>query len=174
MVMTPNLLEMNRAGEKAFKFTSQSMNSGFEIIIGFFNDKARYVVFKKASGKPWEDADMRSGMLLIGRLPRWTPGRDIDGKPAADFVDYLEREGDTEKGAIVAEASGWQSPIRRYSFFYVPTLRGEVPIIPDKSSLDLKLTPTITASVNIIRPGRRSAGAPRGKAKPAPKPKRSK
>jgi len=130
-VLTPNLLGMNVQGEKAFKITSESMNEGYEVIFGFFNDKARYALFRKVSPKPWEEADMRVGMLQIGRLKNWSI--------TSDFADYTEKEGEN----VIAEATGW-SPARKYSFFYVPTLRGEVPILPDKSSLDLKLSPLMT------------------------------
>ena len=75
---------------------------------------------------------MRMGMLQIGRLSNWSI--------TSDFADYTEKEGEN----VIAEATGWQSPARKYSFFYVPTLRGEVPILPDKSSLDLKLSPLMT------------------------------
>jgi hypothetical protein len=131
-VLTPNLLGMNVQGEKAFKITSESMNEGYEVIFGFFNDKARYALFRKVSPKTWEEADMRVGMLQIGRLSNWSI--------TSDFADYTEKEGKN----VIAEATGWQSPARKYSFFYVPTLRGEVPILPDKSSLDLKLSPLMT------------------------------
>ena len=39
---------------------------------------------------------------------------------------------------IVAEASGWQSPRRRYAFVYVPSIPGEVGILPDKTAIDHK------------------------------------
>ena len=54
-VVTPNLLGMNVQGEKASKITSESMNEGYEVIFGFFNDKARYALFRKVSPKPWEE-----------------------------------------------------------------------------------------------------------------------
>jgi hypothetical protein len=76
--------------------------------------------------------------LQIGRLKNWS-------RIASNFVDYAEREGED----IVAEATGWQSPARKYSFFYVPSLRGEVPILPDKSSLDLKISPIISRSFKL-------------------------
>jgi hypothetical protein len=151
MVLTPNLLGMNFRGEKAFKIPSQSMNEGYEVIFGFFNDKARYVLFRKVSPKPWDKGDMRVGMLQIGRLKHWSP-------ITSDFVDYAEKEGEE----IVAEATGWQSPARKYSFFYVPSLRGEVPILPDKSSLDLKMSPIMSrglklrAARNVKKPKARS------------------
>jgi hypothetical protein len=129
-VLAPNLLGMNLRGEKAFKIPSPSMNEGYEMIFGFFNDKARYVLFRKVSPKPWEEADMRVGMLQIGRLRNWS-------SITSDFVDYTEKE----RGRIVAEATGWQSPARKYCFFYVPSVKGEVPILPDRSTLDLKMSP---------------------------------
>ena len=135
-VLTPNLLGMNLRGEKAFKIPSQSMNEGYEVIFGFFNDKARYLLFRKVSPKAWEEADMRVGMLQIGRFKNWS-------QITSDFVDYAEKEGEN----ILAEATGWQSPTRKYCFFYVPSLRGEVPILPDKSSLDLKMSPIMSRGV---------------------------
>ena len=84
-VLTPNLLGMNVQGEKAFKITSESMNEGYEVIFGFFN-KARYALFRRVSPKPWEEADMRVGMLQIGRLSNWSI--------TSDFADYTEKEGE--------------------------------------------------------------------------------
>ena len=76
-MLKPNLLGMNVQGEKAFKITSESMNEGYEVIFGFFNDKARYALFRKVSPKPWEEADMRVGMLQIGRLKNWSITSDF-------------------------------------------------------------------------------------------------
>ena len=124
--MAANLLNMVGQGEKAFGFLTGDMDSGFDVTVGFFNDIARYVAFKKRSGWKWEESDLRSVLMQIGPFSNWT------SKPGSDFFDYAEKSG----GKIVAEATGWQSPKRHYAFAFVPTLDGEIGILPDKSALD--------------------------------------
>lgn len=126
--MATNLLNMVGQGEKAFGFLTGDMDSGFDITVGFFNDTARYVAFKKRSGRKWEESDLRSVLMQIGPFSNWS------SKPGSDFFDYAEKSG----GKIVAEATGWQSPKRRYAFVFVPTLAGEIGLLPDKSALDQK------------------------------------
>ena len=71
-VMTPNLLGMNLQGEKAFLITSSSMNEGYDITIGFFNNKARYLVFKKKSSTRWNEADVRVTLMQVGPFSNWS------------------------------------------------------------------------------------------------------
>ena len=126
--MAINLLNMVGQGEKAFDFVTGDMDSGFDVIVGFFNDKARYVAFKKRAGRKWDESDLRSVLMQIGSFSNWT------SKPGSDFFDYSEKSG----GKIVAEATGWQSAKRRYAFVFVPTLAGEIGLVPEKSALDQK------------------------------------
>ena len=126
--MAANLLNMVGQGEKAFGFLTGDMDSGFDVTVGFFNDIARYVAFKKRSGRKWEESDLRSVLMQIGPFSNWS------SKPGSDFFDYVEKSG----AKIVAEATGWQSPKRHYAFVFVPILNGEVGILPDKSALDQK------------------------------------
>jgi hypothetical protein len=126
--MAVNLLNMVRQGEKAFGFLTADMDSGFDLTVGFFNNKARYVAFKKRSGRKWEESDLRSVLMQIGPFSSWT------SKPGSDFFDYAEKS----DGKIVAEATGWQSPKRKYAFVFVPTLAGEIGLVPDRSALHQK------------------------------------
>ena len=128
-VMTPNLLGMNLQGEKAFLITSPSMNEGYDLTIGFFNNKARYLVFKKKSSTSWNEADVRATLMQVGPFSNWS------SKPASDFFDYLEKDDDK----IVAEATAWQTPKKKYCFIYIPVVEGEVAIAPDKGALDVKI-----------------------------------
>jgi hypothetical protein len=123
-----NMLSMVGQGEKASGFLLGAMDAGFDVTVGFFNDKARYVVFKKRSGKKWDESDLRSVLMQIGSFSNWS------SRPGSDFFDYTEKSGDK----IVAEATGWQSPKRRYAFIFVPVVVGEVGIAPDRSSIDPK------------------------------------
>ncbi len=115
-MMATNLLNMVGQGEKAFAFLTGDMDSGFDITVGFFKDIARYVAFKKRSGRKWEESDLSSVLMQIGPFSNWS------SKPGSDFFDYVEKSG----GKIVAEATGWQSPKRHYAFAFVPTLDGEI------------------------------------------------
>lgn len=124
--MATNLLSMVGQGEKAFGFLLGAMDAGFDVTVGFFNDKARYVAFKKRSGKKWEESDLRSVLMQIGSFSNWS------SKPGSEFFDYVEKSGDK----VIAEATGWNTPRRRYAFVFVPTVEGDIGIAPDRSSID--------------------------------------
>jgi hypothetical protein len=127
-VMAPNLLGMVGQGERAFGFLTGDMSQGFDITIGFFNGKGRYIAFKKRTGTAWSPADLRVSLTQIGRYSNWSV------EPNSDFFDYVEKNGDV----IVAEATGWQTPRRRYAFAYVPNVPGEISLLPDKTAIDQK------------------------------------
>ncbi|MEY2440341.1 MAG: hypothetical protein QOI34_1726 [Verrucomicrobiota bacterium] len=126
--MSPNLLGMVGQGEEAFGFLTGDMGQGFEITVGFFNAKARYIAFKKRTGTPWGEGDLRAALMQIGKYSNWSV------KAGSDFFDYVEKAAKK----IVAEATGWQSPRRRYLFAYVPEVAGEIGILPDKTAIDQK------------------------------------
>lgn len=126
--IAPNLLSMVGQGEKAYGFLTGAADAGFEVTVGFFNEKARYVAFKKRSGRKWEESDLRSALAQIGSLSNWPI------KAGSDFFDYAEKVGDK----VVAEATGWHTPRRKYAFIFIPTLEGEIGLAPDRSSIDPK------------------------------------
>ena len=126
--MAPNLLGMVAQGEEAFGFLTGDMSEGFEITIGLFLGKARYVAFRKRTGAPWGEGDLRSSLMQIGKFSNWSV------KTNSDFFDYEEKK----NRAVVAEASGWQSSRRRYAFVYVADVPGEVGLLPDKTAIDQK------------------------------------
>jgi hypothetical protein len=123
-----NLLGMVGRGEKAVGFLTGDMSEGFDITVGFFNEKARYIAFKKRTGTEWGEGDLRVSLMQIGRYADWV------FKSGSDFFDYVEKKGDQ----VVAEASGWQTPKRRYAFAYVAYVPGEIGLLPDKTALDQK------------------------------------
>lgn len=126
--MAVNLLGMVAQGEKAFGFLTGDMSQGFDITVGFFNAKARYIAFKKRTGTPWGEGDLRAALMQIGRYSDWSV------KPGSDFFDYVEKQGQE----MVAEATGWQTPKRRYAFAYVANVAGEIGLLPDKTAVDQK------------------------------------
>jgi hypothetical protein len=126
--MAPNLLGMVAEGEKAYGFLTGDMSEGFEITIGLFNGKVRYAAFKKRSGTTWGEGDLRAVLMQIGKYSNWSV------KPGADFFDYVEKNGKD----IVAEATGWQTPRRRYALVYVADVPGEIGLLPDKTAIDQK------------------------------------
>jgi hypothetical protein len=128
--MAPNLLGMVAEGEKAFGFLTGDMSQGFEITVGFFNARARYIAFQKRTGTPWTEGDLRAALMQIGKYSNWTI------KPGSDFFDYVEKAGKE----VVAEAAGWQAPRRRYAFAYIPDVPGDVGVIPDKTAIDQKFS----------------------------------
>jgi hypothetical protein len=66
--------------------------------------------------------------MQIGKYSNWSV------KPASEFFDY----GEKRKKGVVGEATGWQTPRRRYAFAYVPDVGGEIGIMPDKTAIDQK------------------------------------
>ncbi|PYM02427.1 MAG: hypothetical protein DMF19_03075 [Verrucomicrobia bacterium] len=126
--MAPNLLGMVGQGEEAFGFLTGDMSEGFEITVGFFNGKARYVAFKKRTGTPWGEGDLRAALMQIGKYSNWSV------KFGSEFFDYAEKR----KKGVISEATGWQAPRRRYAFVYVPDVGGEIGIMPDKTAIDQK------------------------------------
>jgi hypothetical protein len=106
------------------------MSQGFDITVGFFNDKARYVAFKKRMGTQWGEGDLRAALMQIGKYSDWSI------KAGAEFFDYSEKAGKE----TAAEATGWQTPRRRYVFAYVPDLPGDIGLVPDKSAIDQKFS----------------------------------
>lgn len=126
--MAVNLLGMVAQGEKAFGFLTGDMSQGFDITVGFFNERARYIAFKKRTGTPWGEGDLRAALMQIGRYSDWSV------KPGSDFFDYVEKPGKE----IVAEATGWQTPKRRYAFAYVANVAGQIGLLPDKTAVDQK------------------------------------
>jgi hypothetical protein len=127
-VMAPNLLGMVAEGEQSYAFLTGDMSEGYELTFGFFRDKARYIAFKKRTGSPWGEGDLRATLMQVGDYANWGV------KASSDFFDYVEKSGKK----VVAEATGWQSPRRRYAFVYVPYLAGDIGIIPDKTAIDHK------------------------------------
>jgi hypothetical protein len=127
--MAPNLLGMVGQGEEAFSFLTGEMDEGFDITVGFFNGKARYVAFKKRTGTPWGEGDLRAALMQIGKYSNWSV------KPASEFFDYAEKR---KKKGVIGEATGWQTPRRRYAFAYIPDVPGEIAIMPDKTAIDHK------------------------------------
>ena len=103
-----NLLNMVAQGESTCGFLTGTADAGFEVTVGFFNEKARYAAFRKRSGRRWEEADLRAVLMQIGPWGNWI-------KPITEFVEYIEKNGTD----IVAEATGWQTPTRRYAFIYL-------------------------------------------------------
>jgi hypothetical protein len=124
--MAINLLDMVNHGERAWGFLLGAMDNGFDVTVGFFNDKARYAAFKKRTASKWNEGDVRAVLMQIGRFSDWSY------KAGSDFFDYTEKSGDN----IIAEATGWQTPSRTYAFVYVPTIEGDIGITPDKNHLD--------------------------------------
>jgi hypothetical protein len=122
----PNLLDMVAQGEEARGFLTGTMDDGWEVRVGFFNDKARYVRFKKRTATKWTDGDLRAVLMQIGPYRNW----QISG----DYVDYTEQQGDN----VVATATGWQTPARQRAFIYVPDVPGDVAIVADQTSIDQK------------------------------------
>ena len=127
-MMAPNLLGMVAEGERSFAFLTGDMSEGFEVTFGYFNSKARYIAFQKRTGSPWGEGDLRAALMQIGEYSNWNV------KASSDFFDYLEKSGKK----IIAEATGWQTPRRRYAFVYIPSVTGEVGILPDKTAIDHK------------------------------------
>ena len=88
--MAPNLLGMVGQGEEAFGFLTGDMSEGFDITVGFFNGKARYIAFKKRTGTPWGEGDLRTG-------PQ--PNREVFKLVGETCLGILRLCRETEKGS---------------------------------------------------------------------------
>jgi hypothetical protein len=128
--MAPNLLGMVGQGEEAFGFLTGDMSEGFEVTIGIFYEKIRYVAFQKRTGTPWGEGDLRAVLMQIGKYSDWSV------KPSSDFFDYEEKKGRT----VVAEATGWRTSRRGYAFVYVADVADGPGLIPDKTAIDQKFS----------------------------------
>ena len=127
--MASNLLDMVAEGEKAHGFLTGTMDNGWDVTVGLFNDKVRYVRFKKRTATKWTEADMRTVLMQIGPYSNWSRS------PAdSDYFDYAEKQGDN----LIASATGWQTPARTRVFIYIPVVSGEIGIMPDKNAVDQK------------------------------------
>ena len=126
--MAPNLLGMVAQGERAFGFLTGDMSEGFAVTVGTFNGRIRYAAFNKRTGEAWGEGDLRAVLAQIGPYANWTLEKN------ADFFDYEEKKNKT----VIAEATGWQSPHRRYAFAYIPDVAGEVGLVPDRDAIDRK------------------------------------
>jgi hypothetical protein len=123
-----NLLDMVGQGERAFGFLTGTMDDGWSVTVGIFNDKARYVSFRKRTASHWTEGDLRAVLLQIGPYSNWSH------PSGSDYFDYTEKEGKK----VVATATGWQTPRRTYAFVYVPVVEGDVGLAPDKNAVDQK------------------------------------
>ena len=74
------------------------------------------------------EGDLRTALMQIGKFSDWSV------KPNAEFFDYEEKK----NRVVTAEASGWQTPRRRYAFVYVADVPGDVGLLPDKTAIDQK------------------------------------
>jgi hypothetical protein len=129
-VFCGNLLDMVGQGEACWGFLTGAADDGWEITVGFFNEKARYVAYKKRSGERWGEGDLRTVLMQIGPFANWSV------KAGANFFDYVEKRGDS----ILAQATGWQTPERNYAFVYIPTVEGDIDLLPVKGAVDKKFS----------------------------------
>src|SRR5262249_13092683 len=125
-MIAPNLLDMVGQGEKAYLFLTGTMDDGWDVTVGMFNDKARYVRFKKRTASKWTDADSRGVLMQIGHFGNW----QLSGGDA----DYREKEGEK----VLATAPGWLPPEPPRAFIYVPDFPGEVGVMPAKTGVNQK------------------------------------
>ena len=127
--IAPNLLGMVAQGEKAFGFLTGDMTEGFDITVGFFNGKARYIALKKRTGTLWGEGDLRarscrSASIRTGRSSR-----------ARTFLITSRKTARKSSRRLPAG-----TPRRHYCFAYVPDVPGEVGLLPDKTAVDQKFS----------------------------------
>jgi hypothetical protein len=66
-----NLLDMVGQGERAYGFRTGTMDAGWDVTVGLFNNKARYVRFKKRTATKWTEGDLRAVWTQIGPYSNW-------------------------------------------------------------------------------------------------------
>ena len=127
--MATNLLDMVAQGEKAHGFLTGTADNGWDVTVGFFNDKVRYARFKKRTATKWTEGDLRAVLMQIGLYSNWSRS-----PASSDYFDYTEKQGDN----VLPGATGWQTPARESVFIYAPIVPGEIGIIPDRTAIDQK------------------------------------
>ncbi len=128
-VLATNVLEMILQGEKAYGFSLGPLGTGYSVTVGFFNDQARYVGFKKRSPGNFNEGDLRSVLSLFGPYSNWVSA------PGSEYFDYQEKNGT----AVTTEAGGWFTTKRGVAFVYIPHVDGAIGIAPDRTQVDAKL-----------------------------------
>jgi len=152
-VMAPNLLGLNLAGEKAFRYGL----GDFDILVGFFGDMARYMAVLRDGGPrvALSPSELSSALALNAPATLWTieqadpppPAKPVKGKKppvklipkgATTYLSFAERDPKI-KEAVTREIFGFAPGDAPYAFFYLPVLQGQPPVLPSEWTVNQKL-----------------------------------
>ena len=155
-VMAQNVLGMAHAGEKAWLYR----HGAFEIIIGYFNDIARYLVVRRTSGPrvPLAPSELAAALAINAPASLWvieqgaipepprtaaesrrkkTPAKLNPAGPTTYFT-YVENNGGP-KGAVTRELFGFMPSDEAFAFFSLPVLEDQPPLISSEWEVRQKL-----------------------------------
>jgi len=132
-IMAASLLDMTTSGEKTFSYT-QGADS---IIVGFFDDVARYMAVIQSLGPRggFTPAEMASILSLNAPSAQWkketaeessgakTPKRpDDNSSPPSNYYSLNDPK---RKFEIL----GWEPGGKPFTFFFTPSWPGQLPIV---------------------------------------------
>ncbi len=147
-LMAKNLLGLNHAGEKAYRYRQGS----FDVIVGFLGGVARYVAVVRTKGPlvPLSPAELSSALALNAPAAEWilesvppTPKKTATssksartplkgGRPVASvYLSHIQRD-PKAKDRVLRELFGWASGTSPYAFFHLPAIEGQPPLLPDE------------------------------------------
>ncbi|MEI6070202.1 MAG: hypothetical protein WCS31_00300 [Verrucomicrobiae bacterium] len=132
-VMARSLLGMTAQGEKAYSYSQ----AGDDIVVGFFDDVARYLaVIRKSGSKPgFSPAEMASILALNGAPADWkseksedpaqakttkVPKKTISPAQPATYFSFSDKDRDV---------IGWQPGDKPFVFFLLPSYPGQPHIL---------------------------------------------
>ncbi len=154
-VLTANILGLNHSGEKAFSYPQ----GAFEIIVGYINDIARYVALVRKRGPlvALTPSELSAAMTLNAPAALWaletaavptpkpatskskkTPAKIKTGAGPTTYLTYIERDPKV-KDRVTKELFGWVPAASPYAFFYLPSLEGQLPLVPSEWAVEQKL-----------------------------------
>ena len=104
--------------------------------IGYYNGLARYACFIKATlGVSLRFAPQEVDACLVSIAADWTTPPAVGQPSPVPTVTYRSTE-----GGVTALA--WHKNDKPYVFAYIPSLKGQPPVIPNQASIDQRF-PTV-------------------------------
>jgi hypothetical protein len=128
-VMARSLLGMTAQGEKAYAYPQ----AGDEVIVGFFDDVARYLAVVRTKGPKngFSPAEMQSILALNGAPDRWTSEKSAAATPAKS-AKSLKKSASPQVPTTYFSLSdngrhllGWQPGDKPFAFFLLPAYPGQ-------------------------------------------------
>jgi hypothetical protein len=138
------------AGEKAFKYRQ----GDFDVVVGYLNDLARYCAAVRRSGPLKEPSPSELSIVLalnapaalwtiqVAEAPVKTPAKGKAIKATqplrTTYLSYVERDPKV-KDKVLREIQGWMPARKAYSFFCLPAIEGQPPLLASEWAVNQAL-----------------------------------